>query len=140
MIDKDARVAEIIEPKPIIDWSEGKERGELVSYLSGKVAFSNSKAWQLVFIYEHGDKPEWEPRTFISAPTHATDGIVLDYVQERSLPMFSMRLKKIYHQRLPFLIVDELDWDDANWMYFHLMYYKPGDYAKTLLEVNDNDK
>ncbi len=150
--NKDSRVAEIIESKPAIDWSEKEESHELMSSLAGEVTFSNKRAWRLYFIYDHGDNPEWippvrrvfsHPRTFISVPTYETDGIVLKWVQgqdvENETTFFDTFEVKLFD-----LLADtggEKSWDVEyeDRLQFALRNLKPGMYAQALLEVNDNE-
>lgn len=136
-MNKDARVAEIIEPKPELP---GNELAELATYLRGRTKSSAGKAWMLVFDYETGDKPEWEPRTFISAPSYETDGIVLEWVQKASRKIFghfAMSLSGAIYNRMSETEIElsKNGMFDIIW----IKHYKPGDYARALLEVSDNE-
>ena len=127
---KDVRVAEIIEPKPELP---GNKLEELSTYLSGQTKRSAGKAWCLVFDYETGDRPEWDPLPFISAPTFATDGIVLEWVQGQDAKDFDTR----DFMCILLGLIDPGQQSGDFTLHLFLNRYKPGMYAHALLAVEE---
>lgn len=131
MSERDAVIAEAVEPKP--DLPSEEEAGEmLMDYISGTRFYSPGRAWETVFIYDHGDIAELLPRTFDSVPTWESDGIVLEWAQGQSV---STR-NKFYYE-----IGSKIKEDHGGTPFALAMFlenYKPGMYAKALLEARDD--
>ena len=70
-------------------------------------------------------------KPFTTAPTFASDGIVLEWVQGQ---IFSVRLE--YFKKLNEIIQEPTDGFSIKWPDV-LVHYKPGMYAKTLLETQE---
>ena len=128
MSERDAVVAEAVEPKPELP-SEEEASFMLMEYISGTRFYSPGRAWETVFIYDHGDVAELLPRTFDSAPTWESDGIVLEWVQKNLLDergAISAKYRRALGEAVgavnPPLNV-------------FLAMYKPGMYAKAVLAV-----
>lgn len=110
----DAKVAEIISEKPM--------------RYPPRTPLSN-QAWKDTMV---DGKLTHAARPFISAPTFETDGIVLKWVQGQP---FSERIK--FFGRFDAVIQGRNKTYAAKWP-TALMFYKPGDYARALLEAQDD--
>ncbi len=114
-MDEDARVAEIVEPNKPKRIPPGVP--------------TSSRAWRDMVV---DGKLEHCPRPFISAPTHATDGIVLEWVQGQGID---------YDDRDFYVCLASLVSPEGKEIPLELLAYvrnyKPGMYAHALLAVEE---
>ncbi len=150
---RDARVAEIM-GYTVWNWvGFHKTQSIFPPGLDPAVEYPNSEYEKIDWDNYNEDYCTNTVKPYISAPTFATDGIVLEWVQGQGkhwlgFGRYLRRMKKFYMDAHDSWVLDNefigFSWDDmpdsaTNWFVMHSHYYKPGMYALAVKEERGVD-